>query len=223
LGSAQLLMLERPTTDPDFELLRNIEESARRCRDITGNLLRFSQSFGVGQPRTVDLNAVVRSALALDAPAFAQAQVTVEAHLAPGAIDLFGDPDQLAQVLLGLFSNARTAMLKVTPKHLTVTSALTPAGPRITVRDTGKGIAQEHLTRIFEPFFSTKDIWSNVGLGLSIAYRIVTEHGGRLEVASEVGKGATFVLQLPAAQQAPRNAPALRAAGVGGEGVGVTG
>ena len=68
----------------------------------------------------------------------------------------------------------------------------------IVVRDAGKGIAQEHLPRIFEPFFTTKDQWSNVGLGLSVSYRIVAEHGGRIDVERRIGEGSTFTVRLPA-------------------------
>ena len=67
----------------------------------------------------------------------------------------------------------------------------------ISVEDTGKGIDPAHRDRIFEPFFTTKDEWSNVGLGLSVSYRIISEHGGRIEVASEVGHGSTFTVYLP--------------------------
>jgi signal transduction histidine kinase len=69
----------------------------------------------------------------------------------------------------------------------------------LVVADSGKGIAPEIRDRIFEPFFTTKDDWSNVGLGLSVSYRIVEEHGGKIDVASEPGRGATFTVYLPAA------------------------
>ena len=69
----------------------------------------------------------------------------------------------------------------------------------LVVADSGKGIAPEIRERIFEPFFTTKDDWSNVGLGLSVSYRIVEEHGGRIDVQSQPGQGATFTVYLPAA------------------------
>jgi two-component system NtrC family sensor kinase len=67
------------------------------------------------------------------------------------------------------------------------------------VEDTGKGIAPEHRSRIFEPFFTTKDVWSNVGLGLSVAWRVVSEAGGTIDVRTEVGQGACFTVWLPKA------------------------
>ena len=67
----------------------------------------------------------------------------------------------------------------------------------IEVRDEGKGIPPEHLDRLFEPFFTTKETWTNVGLGLSVTWRIVAEHGGRITVESRVGEGSTFIVRLP--------------------------
>ena len=96
-------------------------------------------------------------------------------------------------------ANARTSM--PAGGTLTVRTAH-PSQPdgqvALAVEDTGRGIAPEIRERIFEPFFTTKDDWSNVGLGLSVSYRIVEEHGGRIEVASEVGRGSTFTVYLPA-------------------------
>jgi signal transduction histidine kinase len=65
------------------------------------------------------------------------------------------------------------------------------------VEDTGKGIAPEHRSRIFEPFFTTKDVWSNVGLGLSVAWRVISEAGGTIDVRTEVGQGTCFTVWLP--------------------------
>ena len=69
----------------------------------------------------------------------------------------------------------------------------------IEVRDEGKGIPPEHLDRLFEPFFTTKELWTNIGLGLSVSWRIVAEHGGRITVESRVGEGSTFIVRLPLA------------------------
>jgi signal transduction histidine kinase len=69
---------------------------------------------------------------------------------------------------------------------------------RIKISDTGRGIAREHLDKIFEPFFTTKDEWSGKGLGLSVAYRIVDDHQGKMAVESELGRGTTFTLTFPA-------------------------
>ena len=70
---------------------------------------------------------------------------------------------------------------------------------KFVVEDTGKGIVPEHLNRIFEPFFTTKDVWSNVGLGLSVAWRVVSEAGGTIDMRTEVGQGTCFTVWLPKA------------------------
>jgi signal transduction histidine kinase len=99
-------------------------------------------------------------------------------------------------VLLNLVSNARTAMK---PYGGTLRVSTRAAGKEValSVSDTGRGIKPEVRDKIFEPFFTTKDEWSNVGLGLSVSYRIVEDHGGRIEVESEPGRGASFTVYLP--------------------------
>jgi signal transduction histidine kinase len=106
------------------------------------------------------------------------------------------DPGHTSQVVLALVSNARTAMLKSPRKTLTVRTGERNGMAFLEVEDTGKGIAPEHRSRIFEPFFTTKDVWSNVGLGLSVAYRVVHEAGGTIDMRTEVGQGSCFIVSL---------------------------
>ncbi|MFT3835433.1 MAG: HAMP domain-containing sensor histidine kinase [Myxococcaceae bacterium] len=224
LGNAQLLMLEKEADDDDFELLKKIEESAKRCRDITQNLLRFSQSAGRAERRPTDINALIRGTLAFEKPRNDEAKIDVGQVLAPGTAMTWADPEQLAQSLQQLCSNARTAMLQSGTKRLTF--ATFPKGNEwiVEVTDTGKGIPAENLTRIFDPFFTTKDIWSNVGLGLSVVYRVAKEHDGRVEVDSTVGQGSRFVLHLPKYDPAVHQQRATQSAKpttVGGTGLGI--
>jgi signal transduction histidine kinase len=108
------------------------------------------------------------------------------------------DPGQLAQVVFNLLANARTACEGRSGAGVKV--SVGAAGGEVTVRveDQGKGIRPEHLPRIFEPFFTTKERWGDVGLGLSVSWRIVAEHGGRIDVESRVGEGSAFTVRLPA-------------------------
>jgi signal transduction histidine kinase len=150
----------------------------------------------------VDLNTLLRDTLTLTEQALADAKVTVEWQLAEPAPQARGDAGQLAQVVLNLVSNARTAMKDGGTLTLgTVGPGTGDDEQRVAfrVRDTGKGIAPEHRERVFEPFFTTKDEWSNVGLGLSVSYRIVQDHGGDIGVDSTVGHGSTFTVYLPTA------------------------
>ncbi|MCP3105154.1 ATP-binding protein [Myxococcus sp. K15C18031901] len=199
LGNVQLLMLDRGPADPDLDTLRKIEHSAKRCKEITQNLLRFSQQRERADLRPVDLNAVVRDALTLTEHQVLSDGITLSTQLAPNLGRVRADPGHLSQVVLALLSNARTAMMKSPTRRLTLRTGQRDGAAFLEVEDTGKGIAPDIRPRIFEPFFTTKDVWSNVGLGLSVAWRVVTEAGGTLSVRSEVGKGACFTVELPKA------------------------
>ncbi|HEY3448343.1 MAG TPA: ATP-binding protein [Myxococcales bacterium] len=198
LGNTQLLLLDRPEGDRDIAVLKKIETQAKRAKEITANLLRFSQQRQQADFKPVDLNKLVKETLTLVETQVKAEGVELALALAAGLPPVKGDPGHLAQVLLNLVSNARTAMLKAAPKRLTVSTRSEAGKVHLTVSDTGKGIDGKVLPRIFEPFFTTKDVWSNVGLGLSVSFRVVEEHGGRIEVATEVGKGSAFTVELPA-------------------------
>lgn len=197
LGNTQLLMLDRPEADPDLETLRKIEQMAKRCKEITQNLLRFSQQRDKVELRPMDLNAVVRDAFSLSANQTKGEGVALVVKLQPGPLMVRGDPGHLSQVVLALMQNARTAMLKSGVKELKLYTRAEGQNAVVEVGDTGKGILPEHLPRLYEPFFTTKDVWTNVGLGLSVAYRIILEHQGKIDVHTEVGKGSTFTVRVP--------------------------
>lgn len=202
LGQAQLLLERRAPQDPDVAALRQIEELARRSRDITLNLLRFSQQKEEPDLVPLDLNVVVREALLL-----AERQVRDEGMDLGVSLDeklprVRGDAGQLAHVLVNLLSNARTACRGRPSPRLEVSTRAAGGEVRLAVRDNGKGISSEARPRIFEPFFTTKELWSNVGLGLSVSWRIAAAHGGRIEVESRPGEGSTFEVVLPAAPAA---------------------
>ncbi len=197
LGNAQLL-LERGAAPESREALQRIEAAALRCRDVTQGLLRFSQRGTEPVREDVDLNRVVGDALALFGGVAQADGIPVSAELASPPPRVLGDPGHLAHVLLNLLSNARTACESRPGAAIAVSTARDGSEALVRVRDGGKGIAPEHLPHLFEPFFTTKDRWASVGLGLSVSYRIVTEHGGRIEVESRPGEGAAFTVRLPA-------------------------
>jgi len=218
IGHVQLLLANRAEGDRDFKSLRCIEDGARRASAIVQNLLRFSVQHAEAVMSKVDLNKVLRDTLTLTEQALADAKITVEWHLDEPAPQARGDAGQLAQVILNLVSNARTAMksggtltLETLGTEAVAEGAAKAAGPggaadsagpalvAFRVRDTGKGIATEQRDRIFEPFFTTKDEWSDIGLALSVSYRLVRVHGRRLRCDSTVGQGCTFTVYLPSA------------------------
>jgi two-component system NtrC family sensor kinase len=199
LGNAQLLLEARPAGHPDREPLAEIEALARRCRDVTRNLLRFSEQREEPRYEELDLNRVVADAVSLAQGQVRAAGIPLALDLASPAPRVRGDAGHLAQVVLSLVSNARTACLGRPGAGIAISTARLGDEVELSVKDGGKGIAPEHLPRIFEPFFTTKDQWSNVGLGLSVSYRIVTEHGGRFRVDSRPGAGSVFTVRLPSA------------------------
>jgi two-component system NtrC family sensor kinase len=203
LGNAQLLLEEKPEGHPDRPLLGKIEALARRCREITHSLLRFSQQRAEPGFEDVDVNRVVSDAVGLAGEIVRTAGIPLDVSLATPAPRVKGDPGQLSQVVVNLLANARTACLGKAGAGISVSTARRDGAVEIAVKDGGKGILPEHLPRIFEPFFTTKDQWSNVGLGLSVSYRIVEEHGGRIAVESRPGEGSVFTVRLPAPPPSP--------------------
>src|SRR5581483_2161724 len=173
------------------------EEGAQRASQVVQNLLRFSVQHKEPVRTAVDVNKLVRDTLSITATLLGDQKIAVELDLDGAAPRLRADAGQLSQVLLNLVANARTAM--VNGGKLTVRTQKADGQVSLAVADNGRGIDPAIRDRIFEPFFTTKDEWSNVGLGLSVSWRIVDEHGGRIDVQSEVGRGSTFTVWLPAA------------------------
>jgi two-component system NtrC family sensor kinase len=173
-----------------------LHRNAQRVARITQRLLAFARP-SLGRRAPVDLNHIVKDALALAETQLRRRGVTVGLELEPALPPVLGDANALQQVVLNLVGNAREAMTDGGELH--VHTATVPARAdqvRLVVRDTGAGIPAEHLPRIFDPFFTTKDY--GTGLGLSVSYGIVRDHDGTVDVQSEPGRGTTFVLTFPA-------------------------
>jgi two-component system NtrC family sensor kinase len=200
IGHVQLLLANRAPASDDYEALKHIEEGARRASQVVQNLLRFSVQRKEPVRTAVDLEKLARDTLSLTESLIRDQKIELAYDFAAGKPRARADAGQLAQVLLNLVANARTAMPSGGTLRIATRAPEKPGGPvALVVNDSGKGIAPDIKERIFEPFFTTKDDWSNVGLGLSVSYRIVEEHGGRIDVQSEPGRGATFTVYLPSA------------------------
>ncbi len=197
LGNAQLLLETLPEGAEGRDLVEKIEQLSRRCRDITQNLLRFSEQRLEPDFKLIELNGVVTEALSLTTEQARAAGAFVESALAEPSPQVLGDAGHLQQVVLHLLNNAHAACLGKPGARVRVATRVEGDEALVEVSDEGRGIPPEHLDRIFEPFFTTKDLWTNVGLGLSVSYRIVAEHGGRIVIESHVGEGSTFVVRLP--------------------------
>ena len=176
----------------DLEMIIN---EATRCKVIVNDLLNFSRQNEILAQET-DVNAILRElAGEVERPESYQ-DVTIVTALDPDLPHIQADPYQLRQVFLNLMNNAAEAMPD--GGRLTLRTARGPAKGWITihVQDTGTGISEENMKKIFTPFFTTKPIGKGTGLGLAIIYGIVKMHRGQIGVQSEVGKGTTFTLTL---------------------------
>jgi two-component system NtrC family sensor kinase len=195
----ELLALPGFKDFPDY--LAVIEEEAYRCKEFTGSLLQFVRDPGSRRVPT-ELNGLVEKALELlgHQARFAGSRMTAELHPALPAV--VANEGQLRQVFLGLAANALEAMEG--RGTLTVrTRRRPPDEVEVEFTDEGPGIAEHVLPRVFDPFFTTKPPGQGTGLGLAIAQGIVADHGGRIEVASRAGAGASFRVILPVAAGGP--------------------
>ncbi|HZI09936.1 MAG TPA: ATP-binding protein [Myxococcus sp.] len=204
LAFAQLMSRDAGRSAPDLESLKLIEESALRCKRIVESLLKFSRHSRVEDRRLFDVSKCVEDAAVLfRAQLKSTPKVVLSLGLADALPKVYGDPGQLAQVVLNLLQNGLQALPKPEGKLSLVTGR---EGDRcfFAVQDTGCGIEEKHLPRIFEPSFTTKPPGEGTGLGLSIAYRIVQDHGGSFHVDTRVGEGSRFTVFLPIPLQLER-------------------
>ena len=178
------------------EYLRIVESEVHRSKRIVDRLLEFSRPKPLA-PEPVDLNAVVEETLFLLKHHSRFKKFEVRTDLAEPPPVARGNAEQLVQVLMALLLNAMDASAEPGEIHVRTEA---PRGARhvlLEVRDGGHGIPRSQLTKVFEPFYTTKAPGRGTGLGLSICYGIVAEHGGRLEAESTEGEGSVFRVLLP--------------------------
>jgi len=194
----QLLAKQLPAGDPRQGLIEKIVKQTFRASDIVNNMLNFSRT-GAAEFREVNLNQLVEETLSLVSHPFRTSQVQVIQTLQDDLPPVLGSGNRLQQVFLNLFLNARDAM--PSGGMLEVRTSCSNGSVEIEVSDSGQGIPREHLSRIFDPFFTTKSASRGTGLGLSVSYGIIKEHGGKVEVRSTPGKGTSFHLEFPTARK----------------------
>ncbi|MEX2217811.1 MAG: PAS domain S-box protein [Phycisphaerales bacterium] len=203
---------------PATRSLDRVDEAARQASGVTKALLTFGRASPTDK-RPLDLVGAVDSAIGLLRRTL-PGTIAVRAELEPGPLWVRGDATQLQQIVMNLAINARDAMPGGGALSFRLQACDDRSGPaaRLTVIDTGTGITPEVMARIFEPFFTTKPPDQGTGLGLPIIHGIVTDHGGRIDIVSEPGEGATFIIHFPltgpAADQ-PGPEPAREASGHG--------
>jgi PAS domain S-box-containing protein len=192
----QMLLDNADPDDPRTKLLEKIERQTFRAAKIVNGLLNLARPAQV-EAGPVDVNAVINDVLSLLEHQFRNGKIQVRKELAAQSPIVDGIEYKLQQVFLNLFMNARDAMPR--GGWLSVSSRVEDGRALVEVSDTGSGIPTEHLSRIYDPFFTTKALGKGTGLGLSITYGIVQEHGGTMTCESAVGKGTRFALTLPMA------------------------
>ena len=199
LGHLELLRVTGAFPKQIRREVQTVYREADRAAKIVRNLLVFAGSRRLTK-RSVSVNAIMQKVLALRAAACRAADVEVVRHYDDKLPRVRIDPLLLHQALLNIVMNAEQAVAAGgTGGRIEVSTALgAPNRIVVTVRDTGAGISAEALTRIFEPFYTTKEVGKGTGLGLAIAYGIVQEHGGHIAAANHPDGGAVFTVELPA-------------------------
>ena len=197
IGFSELL-LQRELPDDVKEDLKIVNEEARRTSLIVKHLLLFARQ----QPqekRAVDINETIQTVLRVRSHEQSTNNITVNTHLAPDLPQIMGNGSQLQQVFFNVVVNAEQVMIEARNKGtLTITTERVDNIVKARFTDDGPGISPENMKRLFSPFFTTKGVGKGTGLGLSICHGIITEHGGKVYTESELGKGATFIIELPA-------------------------
>ena len=196
ISAAAQLMLE---TGDDRKLrdacAAKIDTATHRASSIIENLLKFARPKGTQEIQRVDPNVILAEALSLLNNQLSLQKVTVVRAFHEDIPAIAGNAELLMQVFTNLIINANNAM----PGGGTLTVATRSRGDQVEIRfsDTGRGIPPKNLSRVFDPFFTTMPVGKGVGLGLSISYSIIQQHGGAIEVRSQVGQGTTFLIRLP--------------------------
>ncbi len=146
----------------------------------------------------MDINESIQTVLELRAHEQKVSNIKVNTRLAPDLPQIMGNSSQLQQVFFNIVINAEFFMSEAHERGtITITTERIGDSVRVSLADDGPGISKESMSRLFSPFFTTKEVGQGTGLGLSICHGIITEHGGRIYAESELGKGTTFIIELP--------------------------
>lgn len=193
------VLARTPAADPRRRALEIVEQETRRMGDLVANLLQFCRR-GQEQCSTIDIRQELTKAVELIHHHLRKRLITVVLEIAADTPTIYADRQKLRQVFLNLLTNAGDAM----PEGGTLTLRAMPVKledgrPAVLIEfsDTGMGIPPEHLKRVMEPFFTTKEEGKGTGLGLAICRRVVQEQNGSIQITSEVDKGTTVRIVLP--------------------------
>jgi len=200
IGLSQLL-LDQDVPKEVKEDLETIYSEARRAAAIVKNLLTFARKHA-SERQLTQINSIMEDVLKLRAYEHRVNNIQVNTQFDPQLPQVMADHFQLQQVFLNLILNAEYAMIQAHSQGtLSITTERITGNIKITCKDDGMGISPENMKRLFNPFFTTKEVGKGTGLGLSICFGIITSHNGRIYADSKLGQGATFVIELPVNEQ----------------------
>ena len=196
IGFSELLK----NTDADSKNRRYLDmiyKSAHRCQKIVQSLLSFARRHKP-ERKPVGVNGLIEAVLEIVHYQLRTSNIEVSLQLDPTLPVVLADDHQIQQVLLNVINNARQAIEDHQPHGaIKIATEATDQNVHIIIHDNGPGISEENLRRIFNPFFTTKEVGKGTGLGLSLCYGIIKEHGGTITPLSRPGGGATFIIELP--------------------------
>ena len=197
---SHLLLEDTDKNSPHYENLKKVVKETSRCKDIVKGLLEFARP-KEPEKSLADINEIVEKSLSIMERQALFQNITIKKLYASDLPKIVADSAQLQQVFVNIVLNAAEAMDG--NGVLTLSTSLNRDETYIDVKfsDTGHGIKEEDKKRLFEPFFSTKEIGKGTGLGLAISYSIIQKHQGSIEVKSETEKGSTFTVKLPIMRQ----------------------
>jgi signal transduction histidine kinase len=201
LSAKKAVELTDDDIDSQCRFLEDIEQQARRCKTIVKNLLKFSRTSAKTEFEFFDLNQSLEETLTFVQHQLDMKNIELGKNLDPNLPAYYGNASQLQQVFTNLMLNAQQAMPE--GGRLSIETRFSPpigefqGCVEVEFTDTGSGIRPEILNKIFEPFYTTKEVGKGTGLGLSISYGIIKEHQGDILVKSKLGEGTTFTLVLP--------------------------
>jgi PAS domain S-box-containing protein len=196
IGFSQLLM-DKEMPDEVRQDVQVVYGEAQRAAQVVKNLLTFARKHTAAK-QMLNINDVISKVLELRAYEQRVENIKVKSRLAPDLPEIMADYFQLQQVFLNIVINAEFFMKEAhNGGTLTITTERVNGKVRASFADDGPGIAKDDLGHLFDPFFTTKEVGKGTGLGLSICHGIIAEHGGQIYVESELGKGATFIVELP--------------------------
>lgn len=194
MNTLELLKTEISPESKRRKILEMALSETVRLSDLLRKMLSFSKP-GQEEKQAVDINTVLDEILLLHEKQLQENDIKIKTSFAEALPQISASKDQLRQVFLNLVANARDAMPD--GGTLSVITGCDPENIRIEITDTGVGIQKEHLKKIFDSFFTTKDSVKDVGLGLSVCYGFIKDHGGGIQVKSKVDSGTTFTITFP--------------------------